>query len=240
MSNAWYPSNKRELSEVLGKFLKAKIKPKKINGLIVPHAGYQYSGAIAGKVFSMLKNKKNKTAVILSPSHYFAMHEIATHNQEKWSTPLGELKILKTKIDFTKTNISIEHGIDNQIPFLQELNFREILPLIVGELTQEQIIEAAKKIAKLKAVIIVSTDLSHFLPYEQAVERDKETINAIESLDSNKIRYTDNCACGVFPLLIFMEICRIKKFKPKLIEYKNSGDVVGGKDSVVGYSSFVF
>jgi len=126
------------------------------------------------------------------------------------------------------------------MPFLQKLNFKEVLPLLVGQLDSNQIKETAKKLAKLKSIFIISTDLSHFLNYEDAKKKDKETIKAIEELDEQKLQKIENSACGIYPLLIAIKLCKIKKWKPKLVEYKNSSNITGDKESVVGYSSFVF
>lgn len=235
--NEWYPQNKEELNLVLNKLLDEKTKNKKknnknIHGLIVPHAGYAFSGKIAGKAFSLLKNNKNKKAIILAPSHYVAFKGIASLNKIKNS--LGEMKIINN--DFPKLNY--EHAIDNQIPFLQKLNFQEVLPLVIGEINEKQAEEIAQTISSMNAIYIFSTDLSHFFPYEQALKKDKETIEIIENLDLKNFNKID--ACGRFPLLIFMHLCKIKKVTPKLIQYKNSGDISGDKTSVVGYSSFFF
>lgn len=241
----WYPAGKKELNEILDKFLnlkdKLRITSKEISGIIIPHAGYEYSGQIAGKAYSLLKNKRNNLAVILAPSHYFPLREIAMHNQSAWQTPLGNIKIAKTRLDFTKIDISKEHALDNQMPFLQKLGFAEILPLLVGEISGEEAKKIAEELSKIKnAVFIISTDLSHFLSYDKAVKKDAQTIEAIENLDSEKLLGIENSACGIFPLIILVELCKIKKLKPKLLEYKNSGDITGDKSSVVGYASLFF
>lgn len=231
--NEWYPQNKEELNLILDELLKSKIKEKRgINGLIIPHAGYAFSGKIAGAAFSLLKESKMKKAIIISPSHYAAFRGVAS--LEKIKTPFGEMKI--TENIYPK--IKYEHAIDNQIPFLQKLGFREVLPLIIGEINEKQAGEIAKNISEKNAVYIFSTDLSHFLSYENAAEEDKKTINIIENLDIKKWKEID--ACGIYPLLIFLFLSRIKNFKPKLIEYKNSGDITKDKSSVVGYASFYF
>ena len=230
----WYPQNKKELNKILEKFLSQKTDfQNHLSGLIVPHAGYEFSGAIAGKAFGLLKNKKIDKAVILGPSHYAGFQGIRA--LEKIKTPLGEIKIIKN--DFKK--IDYEHSVENQIPFLQKLNPNiEVLPLVVGEISNQEAEDIAKKILEINAVYIFSTDLSHFLPYEQAVKIDKQTIKIIEDLNLEKFDNID--ACGKFPLLITMHLCKLKNWKPKLIEYKNSGDVIGDKSSVVGYASFRF
>jgi hypothetical protein len=206
--------------------------------LVVPHAGYIYSGEIAGKAFSLLKNVKNKRAIILSPSHYIPMLSVMSHNKPNWQTPLGEISIIKN--DFIKTDISQEHAIDNQIPFLQKIGFKEILPVLVGEISIQGAKELAERILPFlkDSILIISTDLSHFLTYKDAIKKDKKTIKSIETLNSKML--AENSACGIFPLKILLELCRLKGWKPRLLEYKNSGDVTGSKDSVVGYASFVF
>jgi len=234
----WYPQNKKELSEIHDSYMqeKPKIKFKEINGIIVPHAGYEYSGKIAGKAFSLLKNKKNNLAIILSPSHYISLRGAASHNKETWKTTLGSIKVLDS--NFPKIDISIEHAIDNQIPFLQKLRFKSILPLLVGDISINEAKNIAEEISKFDATIIVSSDLSHFLAYEEACEKDKETIKAIQNLNSNGLN--ENSACGIFPLFVLIELCKLKKWKPRLIEYKNSGNITPVKESVVGYASFYF
>ena len=227
----WYPENKEELSSLVKKFLEKK--NKKINGIIVPHAGYYYSGKIAGKAYSYVKTKR---AIILAPSHYFPLSNIVMHNKNSWKTPLGEIKVIQS--EFEKKDISKEHAINNQIPFLQELGVKEILPLVVGEISLEEALVIAKKIKDFDGVFIISTDLSHFLPYAEAVKKDKQTINIIENLDFKNKNKID--ACVIFPLLITINLCKLKNWKPKLVEYKNSGDITGDKSSVVGYASFIF
>jgi MEMO1 family protein len=233
----WYPEKKQDLEQVLEQYLSKKSdKKKEIHGIIVPHAGYIFSGEIAGKAFSLLKQKFEK-AVIIGPSHYVYLTGAVSSDKEKWKTPLGEIRIISS--DFKKLNINEEHSIKNQVPFLQKLGLKEIMPLMIGEITLEQTKEIAQKISKIEnAVYVFSTDLSHFLPYEQAVIKDKNTIKTIENLDINNKNKID--ACGINPILVMMHLCKIKKWKPKLIEYKNSGDVTGDKNSVVGYASFLF
>ena len=234
--NEWYPKEKKELNEALENYLSEKIsvgKNQEIHGLIVPHAGYIFSGKISGKAFSLLNPKKINKAVILGPSHYAGFYGMRALG--KAETPLGKPKISSS--NFQK--IGYEHSVDNQIPFLQKLNQEiEILPLIVGEISTEDAEKIARQIADKEDVYIFSTDLSHFLDYDEAVKIDKKTINIIENLDFDRANEID--ACGKFPLLIMMQLCRLKGWKPKLIEYKNSGDVIGEKESVVGYASFWF
>ncbi len=248
----WYPQDKKELNNILEKFIKqksskeiishehkfsGKMKRKKpevsAHGIIVPHAGYAYSGKIAGKVYSRLNAKK---VLILTPNHYLSFDGVLTHNKNYWETPLGKIKIIES--DFKKTNLKQEHAIDNQIPFLQKVGVEEILPLSVGEISLEEAREIAEKIGNFDGKIVVSTDLSHFHEEKIANKMDKETIKIIENLEVKNFRKID--ACGKYPLMILIELCKLKKWKPKLVEYKTSGDVTKDFSSVVGYAGFVF
>ncbi len=233
----WYLQNKEKLKKALSLFLKDKRK-EKFNGIIVPHAGYQYSGEIAGKGFSFLKNSKNKKAIVLGPNHYYNIKGVFSYLKEFIETPLGKIKVSSS--DFPQIDFSREHSIFNQIPFLQFLKYKEILPLIVSYISPEESKNIAEKISKLEGDFVFSTDLSHFLPYEEAIKKDKKTIMAIENLEEKFFLNEENSACGVFPLLILINLCKINNWKPKLIQYKNSGDVTGDKSSVVGYASFIF
>ena len=233
----WYPQNKQELNRIVSKYLKSGKKAKPAIGLIVPHAGYEYSGEIAGKAFCVVKNQNIDKAIIIGPSHYVHLFDALTSNRKYWETPLGKIKLFNKK--FMVGDIKIEHSITNQVPFLQKIGVKQIMPLMIGKITDKQAEEIAKKISKIKAIYIFSTDLSHFMPYEKAVETDKKTIKIIEELNFEQFKYID--ACGYFPLLILFHLCKIKNKKPRLIEYKNSGDITNDKESgVVGYASFWF
>lgn len=232
----WYPGNKNELNNLLDFLLlqKSGKKIKEIHGVIVPHAGFAYSGEVAGAAYGLLKNKKIKKAIVFGPSHYAAFRGLASLSSMK--TPLGDMKI---KENFYQ-KLPKEHSVKNQIPFLQKLNKdMEIMPLVVGDISVKEAEEIAKQFANEKdALFVFSTDLSHFFPYEEAVKKDRKTISIITDLNLKQASRMD--ACGHFPLLIAMQLCKLKKWKPELIEYKNSGDVTGDKESVVGYASFVF
>ena len=169
----WYPKNKDELNKALDEYIKQapKKEPPSIHGIIVPHAGYEFSGAIAGKAFSLLP--KSKKAIILAPSHYVAFQGLTSLNSIE--TPLGKIKI--TKNNYKK--LDYEHAIDNQVPFLQKLGYNEVLPLVVGQINENEAKEIAEKLSKERGIFIISTDLSHFLPYKEAVKIDKQTIKII-------------------------------------------------------------
>ncbi len=230
----WFPQEKKELESMLNYLLSKKegVDINEIHGLIVPHAGYSYSGEIAGKAFSYLKDKNIKKAIIFGPSHYKTFRGI--NSLDSFETPLGKVSIPKN--NFNK--ISHEHSIENQIPFLQKIGISEVLPLAVGIINIQEAEEIAKQFINENAIFIFSTDLSHLLEYKEAVKKDKITINIISNLKEDRLKNID--ACGFYPLLILFNMCKIKGWRPRLIEYKNSGDITKDKSQVVGYSSFFF
>jgi len=236
LSQAWFPQNKNELEKQLKSFIKPN--PKNIHGLIVPHAGYEYSGAVAGKAYSLI-DKKIKRAIILGPSHQIGFYGIA--KIPKIKTPLGETEIIKSDIRELH-GLNYEHSVFNQVPFLQFIAPEiKILPIVVGNLLEKDAEKIAEQLAKElddETILVISGDLSHFHSYNEAVKIDKNTIKIIEDLDFKKINELDSC--GLYPLLILFHLCKLKNWKPKLIEYKNSGDVIGDKSGVVGYGSFWF
>jgi len=266
MEISWYPQKKGELIDLIKKFsednekdvnyqrLKSKLKNKKIHGVIVPHAGYFFSGKISLKAISLLKEsladnlkeyKKNemsiknqKNLIVLGTNHYNFLEGIYSTNSNFLETPLGKIEVIEN--DFPKTDIFKEHSINNQIPLIQFLGFKRILPLVIGDISLQSAKILAEKLSKMDFSFIFSSDLSHFLEYEQAIKRDKETIKAIKNLDEKYFLNKDNVACGFFPLLVLINLCKIKKWKPVLLEYKNSGDITNQKDEVVGYASFIF
>lgn len=232
----WFPSERDKLEDVLNNFLSKDsiVKPREVHGLIVPHAGYSYSGEIAGKAFSLLKSKRDiKKAVIFGPSHYQTFKGISSLS--KFETPLG--KVIIPKNSFNK--IPHEHSIENQIPFLQKLNVTEILPIAVGQINMQEAEDIAREFLEEEDTIFVfSTDLSHALEYNEAVKKDRKTIDTITNLKEYELPNID--ACGLYPLLILFKMCQLRGWKPQLIEYKNSGDITGDTIFVVGYASFVF
>lgn len=222
----WFPELKEELNELLERFIVGN--KKKVNGIIVPHAGYQFSGTVAGKAFGLIEDIKK--VVILGPSHDVGLKGV--YALKKVSTPLGDVNIIEN--EFPKTNY--DHSVVNQIPFLQKLNPNvEVLPLVVGELNLKEAKEIAEKLKDFEGLFVFSTDLSHFLEYDLAVETDMRSIGLIEDLS-----VSDVDACGKYPLFIMQELCKLKGWRPEKIDYQNSGDVNGEKASVVGYASFWF
>ena len=244
VAGAFYPASKEELESMLNKFLKNVTNvdlEKEPKALIVPHAGYIYSAQVATYSYALLKKFKKQKIILLGPSHTFYFNDIVADVNDYWETPLGKIKV--TKNDFPKLEEAHinEHCLEVQIPFLQKtLGSFEILPLVTGEIDPDpkKISEKIINLLDNNTILIISSDLSHYQPYDMAVEIDKNTIQTIQNLDYDKMEKQGD-ACGKIPIMILISIAKKLNWKCKLLSYKNSGDVTHDKSQVVGYASFV-
>ncbi len=258
VAGSWYPGDKRELINLLKNyftFLQYKTKntriPRdKIKALIVPHAGFMYSGLVAAEGFAMLS--KNYSRVIVSGTNhvdrvYYNGFSVGLYDE--YETPIGNVKVSplvqqlvkKDGFDFHE-KAHKSHIIEVELPFLQyKLKNFEIIPLISGFMDESLLDKTAKELSKYvddSTLIVISSDLSHYHSYDEAVSLDLDCIKAIENLDYDKAKECE--ACGIFSILTLLKIAKQNDWKAKIIDYKNSGDIVGEKNAVVGYSTIVF
>ena len=245
VAGMFYPSSRKEIESMIDSFLKKvpliKIE-RQLKALIVPHAGYIYSGQVAAYAYSLLKNFKDKKLkiILLGPSHHVYFNDVASDVNEFWETPLGKVKVAENNFLKLEKAHANEHCLEVQIPFLQKIlkNF-EILPLVASDADPKKISQNINKILDKNSILVISSDLSHFYDYDTAVKIDRNTINGIENLDYNKVE-SEGDACGKIPILTLINIAQNLKWKCKLLGYKNSGDTAGNKANVVGYCSFAF
>lgn len=240
VAGTFYPDEPLVLKKMIEGYLhqatveKLKSRPKAI---IVPHAGYIYSGKIAAYGFKTLENKAYEKVILLGPSHHFSFEGLASSPSGYWETPLGRIECLgkedlkelkKTKEIIESSEIhEPEHCLEVEIPFLQIVlkNFK-ILPLLTGELNIKTIANVLELLIDEKTLILVSSDLSHYLPYNQAKMVDKVTIDAILSNDIQRFdKYGD--ACGKSSIKILLNIAKKRHWKPKLLCAMNSGETSG-------------
>jgi len=269
VAGQFYPEEKRELIKMIERFLKeAKIDKIKgeIFGILVPHAGYIFSGFVAAHCYKLIEGKDFETVILIGDSHYEYFDGVSIWDRGEWETPLGRAKVdeelTKEILNFSKRFFVkdsahlFEHSLEVQIPFLQKVlkNFK-ILPIIFGSEDKDWK-DLAKAILKLmekkKILIVASSDLSHYPPYEVALEVDKRTIDGILSLDPEKFKEkienlkrlfpdVDTFACAQDTIKTILEISKNKKAKAKLLKYQNSGDTIyGEKSQVVGYGAICF
>ncbi len=248
-AGSFYPANKKELSDLIDKMLSSS-KQKKINGelkaLIVPHAGYVYSGEVAAFAYNTLKShiKKNsssdsKRIILLGPAHHDYIDGIYSFEGE-WATPIGKTKIHKSGLSVVENDN--EHSLEVQLPFIQKVfsdSIFEFIPIIYGINAPDLIAETCVELSNDNSVIIASSDLSHYLSYPLAKKVDNKTINSILSLDLKKFLQIGD-ACGKTGIAAVIMLAKKNNWKPVLLDYKNSGDTAGDKSHVVGYSAVAF
>ena len=263
VSGPFYPASKTELSSRVDEFLKnvpsSKIEGELI-GLIVPHAGYDYSGQVAAYGFKEVIGKNFDTVILIGGSHQAGIDEIAVYNRGSFKTPLGLVKIDENLADrLIKSHRKIvpdlrlhegEHSLEVQIPFLQKvLKDFKIVPVIIGRQTLEncRILEGAlfAAIKGKKVLIIASSDFSHYYPYEQAKWMDTLALEAIRNNDLPKfverLSKGESEACGYGAIITLMLLAPdLGGNKIEVLKYANSGDVTGDKSRVVGYAAVGF
>lgn len=253
VAGSFYPNNPAQLqmdiTALLDGIPEFKNKPK---ALIVPHAGYCYSGAVAAKAYRYLNKIKHiKKVILLGPSHRVALQGCAVPSHQYFTTPLGQVKVDATAcqhlVDKGLASCSDqahqwEHSLEVQLPFLQQcLDDFELIPVVVGESNPEQVSRLLTELARIPAtLIVVSTDLSHFHQYENAQRLDDATIDRILALDSS---IQGHNACGCNALNGLLDFCKQQQWQIKLINKANSADISDqtliNKERVVGYASFI-
>ena len=248
-AGSWYPGDKVTLKAAVRKYL-SNAKKAELNGtikaIIVPHAGYRFSGQVAAAAFKQIDNSY-ATVILLGPSHTYPLNGASILNVTHYKTPIGEIPLSKKVKELLKEDIiktvpeahAQEHSLEIELPFLQEtLTDFELIPILVGKINQNKFKEALLKHIDDKTLIVVSADLSHYHPYDEAKQLDSYSIDRIMNLDSQGILDAEIDAPWAVSTLL--EIAKNKKWIPLLLYYANSGDITGDKSAVVGYSAIVF
>ena len=253
----FYPSNAKELEASLSFYLseaEAKIQTAEQSipkAIIAPHAGYIYSGLTAAAAYNAVQPAHDviRRVIILGPCHRVAVRGLALPSAEAFGTPLGNVPLdmdaVASIIGLPQVSIfddthHQDHSLEVHLPFLQSvLDDFSIVPLIVGQATPEQVAEVLKLLwGGPETLIVISSDLSHYLTYDQANKIDGRTAQAIERLDP--VALGDDQACGRHSIKGLMVVAREKGLKVTTAHVCNSGDTAGSKDKVVGYGSWLF
>lgn len=216
--------------------------------LIVPHAGYVYSGPVAARAYDELAAARGvvKRVVLLGPVHRVAVRGLALPGVEAFETPLGRVPVdaeaVRMLAPFRQVVTSpaahaMEHSLEVQLPFLQKmLGEFSLLPLAVGDAKPQEVIDVIERLwGGAETLFVISTDLSHYHRYDEARAIDRATLARIASFDSD-INHEE--ACGATPLNGFLAAAKAHGLSIRLLGACNSGDTAGGKDRVVGYSAF--
>lgn len=255
VAGSFYPGQKEELKTFIRSLPTTDLSVNsdgKLRGLVVPHAGYLYSGLVANHGFSLMKFKKlnNPKILLLGPSHHKYFNGLAACSYEMWKTPLGMVKIdainsvmaskFPNLISFDNEAHRDEHCLEVEIPFLQMfLKDFSLIPLLTGEGDFREFAAVLKYYEKNIDLFIISSDLSHYYPYEKALSLDAIANKEIPNLNIDKTLNRVE-ACGKQGILTIMQLAKQKKWQGRFIDYKNSGDTAGNKEAVVGYGAYGF
>ena len=261
VAGSFYPADKGALSESVDRYL-AAVTPVKAEGrllaIVVPHAGHLFSGPVAAHAYAQLKGKDIRTVILIGPSHYARFNGAAIYPDGGMRTPLGTVPVnaslarsLFSEKDGVAANpqaFSKEHSLEVQLPFLQRtLKDFTVVPILIGNPTPASyrfLSEALSKILQSdgKALLVISTDLSHYHDAETAGRLDRKAVDAVVRLDGNgleRLLSGRECEmCGGEPVLFGMAAARGAGATSGLLyRYADSGDVTGDKSSVVGYAA---
>jgi len=252
----FYPSGEEELRSMIGSFDAAPAQKERALGIMSPHAGYIYSGPVAGAVYSAVEIPDK--VIILATKHRMPGKDLALWEGGQWETPLGVSEVdadLSRRLmkycpsaEFDNTPHLQEHSAEVQLPFLQYYNPDvSISVMSVHSENLKELQEVGRGVAKaVKAVegdvlIIASTDMSHYVPRSLAEEKDKLAIDAVLALDEEKLFHVvhrhDISMCGYSPTVVMVAACKEMGAKEaRLVKYATSGDASGNYDAVVGYA----
>jgi hypothetical protein len=265
VAGSFYPQEPRQLAATVDGLIAAAGVPainEPIVALIAPHAGYAFSGPVAAHSYALLKGRKVHRVVLIGPSHFDGFPFSSVYEGDMYATPLGSVpvdKVFARKLADLSPLIKLssrghvpfqgqaEHSLEVQIPFLQRtLTDFELVPIVMGEQSYEASralgVALAELIRGTDTLIVASSDLSHYHPYNEANTLDGKTLHAIEDWDyltlSDNLQNRTWEACGGAPIVAAMMAAeRLGANRAKIIKYANSGDVTGDRDRVVGYGA---
>ncbi len=254
VAGLWYPADRQRLERVI-EDLTARARQtrvqtpsaKSLKALILPHAGYVYSGLTAAHASFAMTGRQYNKVILLGPDHRVGFNNGAISDVKAYETPLGLVRLhadaarlrLNTELFHpSPASDRSEHSLEAILPFLQYyLKEFEIIPIVMGPSNVQDMADVIDPLLNANALLVISTDLSHFLPYSDAVARDRETVEFILKQKPDRLMYRENSACGKIPILVLLELARRHQWESVLLHYSNSGDTVGDKDRVVGYAA---
>jgi AmmeMemoRadiSam system protein B len=252
VAGLFYPSQPQELERSVREHLEFSewdglARPKAV---IAPHAGYVYSGPTAGVAFSALASRADQVerVVVLGPTHRVPVPGLALPGAVTFETPLGRVPVdqdlAQQIIDLPQVEVNdaahaMEHSLEVEIPFLQAiLGSFTLLPLVVGDASPDAVAEVLEAVwGGEETAIVVSSDLSHFLTYDEARSVDKETVDQIVRLDGS---LNPGQACGAYPINGLLKAAQRHHMGSELLDLRNSGDTAGDRERVVGYTAIAF
>ncbi len=249
----FYPADPAELrAQVTTHLAEARIMPGRApKAIIAPHAGYIYSGPVAGSAYARLAEGAGviRRVILVGPSHYDSFPGLAASSADFFATPLGlvELDRAATAQALALPHVSVvdrahrpEHSLEVQLPFLQAVLTRfTLVPFLVANGSGKEVCELLASLwGGPETCIVVSSDLSHYLPYDAARAMDQATTEVIEALDADALQ--EDQACGCVPIRGLLRAARTHGLRCHTLDLRNSGDTAGSRDRVVGYGAYAF
>ena len=254
VAGMFYPGESRELAQSVAQMLgtAAHDAPERAapKALIAPHAGYIYSGPVAASVYALLAPARSRVTrvVLLGPTHRVAVRGLALPGCSAFATPLGTVEIDAAAVEKLRAlpqvtesvqAHALEHSLEVHVPFLQTVFEKfTLVPLAVGNASAQEVAGVLDGLwGGPETLVVVSSDLSHYLSYGDAQAVDRATAKAILALAAD---ISHEQACGATPVTGLTHVARARRLKPELIDLRNSGDTAGDKTRVVGYGAFAF
>jgi len=269
IAGTWYEGNAKALARTVDEYLNNAQLPAldgEVIGVIAPHAGYRYSGAVAGYAFAAVRGLRPDLVVVISPFHNFSNHPLLTTAHDAYGTPLGNVEVDKAALVELSSHLDIpitpvfadkEHSLEIELPFLQraligrsESQTRpyKLLPIMIRaqevDVARKLGLALAKMLKDKKSLLVASTDLSHFYDQTTAKKLDSEMLKRFESFDPESIFEAEHTgkafACGHAAVAAVLWASReLGANKVKVLRHATSGDVTGDTTSVVGYGAAV-
>lgn len=252
VAGLFYPEAKSELQQVVEAYLaEAPAVVQRPKALIVPHAGYIYSGPIAATAYAALLPWRDEITrvVLLGPNHRVPLRGIAASSAAQFRTPLGDIPLDTDavansvnqidSVDYYDLAHQQEHSLEVHLPFLQSILPRfTLLPYVVGQASEKAVSYLLELLwGGLETLIVVSSDLSHYHSYDEARAMDAATASAIEHCDSSHI--DPEHACGAYPVRGLLRAAKRHDLKITTADLRNSGDTAGDRRQVVGYGAWL-
>jgi AmmeMemoRadiSam system protein B/AmmeMemoRadiSam system protein A len=258
-AGSFYPETPSQLTSMIQK-LASRVKQTPVQhpphtslkALIMPHAGYMYSGLTAAHISRVLKENQFKRVMVLAPDHRVGFTGGAISDVTSYETPLGLIPLNKDAaalrgntylFQAIPASDRLEHSVEVVLPFLQYfLKKFQLIPIVLGQDSDlaDRVSAALDPLLDQNTLLVASSDLSHYLSYPEAVARDRETIKIILNLNAGKLLTRENAACGRIPILVLINLARRYGWRPVLLHYSNSGDTAGDRSKVVGYAAIAF
>ncbi len=255
VAGAFYPDDPSVLRGAVDALLdRAAVRPLgHVRAVIAPHAGYRYSGPVAASVYRVLQSQRDRfrRILLIGPAHRVAFSGLATASAPAFRTPLGDTPVDRSAVDRLEQRRDThphdaahapEHALETHLPFIARAFGPgigpSIVPLLFCDTDRCAVVDAYEALLDEQTLLLVSSDLSHFLDYDAATRTDRETADAVERLEPHRL--TPHHACGHTAVQALLTVAADRGWTAHTLDLHNSGDTAGPRDRVVGYGAFAF